>query len=345
MTAPGPGRRGPSRRRWARLPWRVLAGAGVLLAAAGFVDAGVPLALVQAVAPLLGLLGLAVVAGAALARDRWAALAAGLAVAVLLWPVAPRPLATGSPVGGAGAREWRVLAYNTLNGAADPAAIVDAVREHRVDVLVLTEENTLHWGALRHAGLPRLLPYATGVDGFGGTIIATSVPVTCVDVPAGGRCGRVVAVQPWEEVSDLHRTPPSFPLPAVRLPDGTLVRGIHAWSPRMDPPERWRQQQEELIAWRDARPADERLIIAGDANASMSHPVFRRLADGLAHAPRGGFPWTRTWTPGWPIPRFVQIDHILARGFDVADEGVLGLPGSDHGAVWARLVPAGSSRR
>lgn len=209
------------------------------------------------------------------------------------------------------------------------------------DVLVLAEVSAAHWEALRGAGIGELLPHATGsVGGSASTVVATREPATCVDVPSHVRCGEVVDVgeQGTPAVVEGEQVITGFDMPAVRLASGTVVRGVHLWSPRLTPVERWHTDQRAMIEWVAARP-EERLVLAGDFNASLSHPVFRQLSAGMSSAPAGMLPWTRTWPFGWPIPPFVQIDHVLARGMTPVAAGTIVIPGSDHAAVWAQLQP------
>lgn len=65
--------------------------------------------------------------------------------------------------------------------------------------------------------------------------------------------------------------------------------------------------------------------------ADPRSPVAGRLS------PRAPWPWRPTWPQGSRIPPFVQIDHVLARGFAVADEGIVHVPGTDHAGVTATL--------
>ncbi|WP_168582561.1 endonuclease/exonuclease/phosphatase family protein [Gephyromycinifex aptenodytis] len=321
----------------ARIPLlSVLAGVGLLGAAASFLDAPGVVPLFQALAPTVGAVGLLVVAAAAVGRRWWTALAAALASATLIAPVValpPPPASTTGP-------RLSVLAINTLYGGADAQRIVDLVRERRVDVLVLTEIHTPLWDRLTQHGLARSLPYATGRSGgAGGTIIATAEPVRCVDLPESARCGQVVT-RPRNGYAGRDASGDySFDMPTVRLADGTLLRGVHAWSPRLAPLERWHSQQSDLADWVGAHADEPRLVMAGDFNGSMSHPSFRAVARGFDHSPRGMLPWVRTWprSPQAPGIPFVQIDHVLARGWKAVDQAVLRVEGSDHDAVWSLL--------
>jgi endonuclease/exonuclease/phosphatase family metal-dependent hydrolase len=41
------------------------------------------------------------------------------------------------------------------------------------------------------------------------------------------------------------------------------------------------------------------------------------------------------------MPPFVQLDHVLVRGFDVVDAGTTAIGNTDHAAVWATLRTTG----
>ncbi|WP_312720275.1 hypothetical protein [Mobilicoccus sp.] len=54
--------------------------------------------------------------------------------------------------------------------------------------------------------------------------------------------------------------------------------------------------------------------------ADPRSPVAGRLS------PRAPWPWRPTWPQGSLIPPLVQIDHVLAHGFAVADEEIVHVP-------------------
>jgi len=94
------------------------------------------------------------------------------------------------------------------------------------------------------------------------------------------------------------------------------------------------------IAVRLGRP----LIVAGDFNAESWTHAVRLAAESSGTRPLGG--WRRTWVGTYPtpigeIPAPVghQIDHLLVSpGIGVAILGTVGLPGSDHRGLVARLT-------
>lgn len=334
---------------------RGLAIGAALLAPLPYVDVAGPLPGIQAGTPIAGVASLAVAGWLAWRRDWWPSalslVAAGLlAGPVVLPPARPDPggvgtigaaAASAGPSGGvfAGTSEFRLMSLNVEFGRADPNAVVALTIDRRIDVLILTEMTPGGWRRLEDAGLRRRFPNATGRTdtGASGTVILSRLPFTCVDTVEGSPCGQVVTRPPDAPSYRLGDAAATFDLPSVRLADGTVVRGVHTRPPSFLRNDRWQREQHDLRAWVDGLPAGARVVLAGDYNASPSHPAFRRLADGLARAPHTGFPWTRTWPEGARVPALIQIDHILSRGFAVLEEGVDVVPNTDHAAVWAQL--------
>ncbi len=334
---------------------RGLAIGAAVLAPVPYVDLAGPLPPLQAGTPLAGV-GALVVAGLLAWRQDWWPTALSLVAAGLL--AGPVVLPPDRPDGGGVAEAarsagtataadtradlpttFRLMSLNVQFGRADPGAVVALADERRIDVLILTEMTPDGWRRLEEAGIRRRFPHATGRTdrGASGTVMLSRTPFRCVDTGEGSPCGQVVTRAADAPSYRLGDAPATFDLPSVRLSDGTIVRGIHARPPSFLRNDRWRQEQHDLRSWVDSLPAGTRVVLAGDYNASPSHPAFRRLADGLARAPHTGFPWARTWPEGARVPSLVQIDHILSRGFAVTDEGIDVVPDTDHAAVWAQL--------
>lgn len=257
-----------------------------------------------------------------LALRQWAAAGlAALATVALLAVIAPR--AFGGPDDLEG-RSLRVMSANVLRGRADPDAVLEAVRERRVEVLTVQELTPRFARRFERAGASRFLPHSSlatrpGVIGSG---IYSRYPIApgprgeyvtqtrgTIDVERGLRLG-VISTHPilpttpgqieeWKVALD------GFPDPAARGP-----------------------------VW----------LLIGDFNATLDQAEFRRLLDrGYADA---GERLGKGLTPTWPAIdkpfRFlpVTIDHVLYDRDRVGarDYRVLDLPGSDHRAVYAELV-------
>nr|WP_281496876.1 endonuclease/exonuclease/phosphatase family protein [Ornithinimicrobium sp. F0845] len=202
------------------------------------------------------------------------------------------------------------------------AEIVALVRQYDVDALVLLEATARTGDQVAHGSLSDLLPHVSGQvrEDAGGTLVLTAEPhVELPDPPAGTFTQVAVRVQG-----------------AGGDADWTLV-AVHPAPPLLTTSDRWRDDLAALQAWVEGH-REGRLVLAGDFNASQGHPAFRALSDGMVDAHReAGAGWVRTWPMGSPVPPFIQLDHVLARGFAVQDAGVADLTGSDHRAVWARL--------
>lgn len=326
--------RGTTFGRWVL---RGLALGAAVLAPLSYVDLPGPLPPVQAGLPLVGIAALATSGLLGWRRDWWPATISLVAAAAMVGPVVMPP--SRPDADSAQGATVRMMSLNVEFGRADPSALIRLVDERRIDVLVLTEITPDGWRRVQDAGLRDRFSHATGRTdtGASGTVILSRHPFSCVDTVEGSPCGQVVTRNPDAPAFRLGATAATFDLPSIRLVDGTVIRGIHARPPSFTGNDRWQREQHELRAWVDEHPLDTRLIMAGDFNATPSHPAFRALADGLARAPNTGLPWTRTWPQEARIPPLVQIDHILSRGFAVLAEGVDIVPGTDHAAIWADL--------
>lgn len=225
-----------------------------------------------------------------------------------------------------GPTDLTVMSANLEFGGADAGALVRAATEHRVDVLVLVEVTPEAMSRLRAAGLDALLSRQAGSPqpGAVGTVVRSRFPVTLLgDGVLPGVESRVSFQQP---VISVHGPTGPFTLRAVHVPAPVGF------------PRSWRQGLAALSEWTQAQPGDVPLVLAGDFNASSAHPAYRGLADLLTDAHRAsGSGWVRTWPQDSPLPPFVQLDHVLVRGFGVVASGTVVLGGTDHAAVWATL--------
>jgi endonuclease/exonuclease/phosphatase (EEP) superfamily protein YafD len=284
-----------------------------------WVDGGVLVVAVQCALPVAGA-SLVLLLAAALWARRWllTVMTAALLVPMvgLAWPwwVQPELRAPSQD-------DTVVMTSNLLFGAGDLATVEQAVRQHEVDALVLLEVTPASLAAIEDSSLAEALPHRSGgarLDA-GGTVVLTAQPHAAVSEGPDFFFDQVVVRvepesaggRPWL-LFGAHPVPPTLP--------------------------QWSAELEALGAWQRAQPRQVPLVMAGDFNASSAHPALRRLQGGLTDAQRRTAPgWVRTWPRGRLIPAFVQLDHVFVRGWDVVDAGQLGIPGSDHDAVWARL--------
>ncbi|MEV1332087.1 endonuclease/exonuclease/phosphatase family protein [Micromonospora costi] len=261
-------------------------------------------------------------------RRRWPALVAAVAAVALVAVVAPRGLASSPPR--ATGPTVRLLTANLLAGGAAPDTLVDLVRRHRVDVLVVQEFTPRAQADLDRLGLDRLLPYRqlNPLDGTPGSGLYSRFPIG--DVGVRRHRGAWGFTQAYGTVA-VPGAPP------VR------VESAHPAAPyAVDQVGFWRA---DLAAQPPATPDGELRILAGDFNATLDHSPLRALLRtgyvDAADATGRGF--VGTWGPydGDPIPP-VTIDHVLVdRRIAPRTVRVLNLPGTDHRPVLATLqLPA-----
>jgi endonuclease/exonuclease/phosphatase (EEP) superfamily protein YafD len=248
-----------------------------------------------------------------------AALGAALALTAAVLPRAvptPQLLLSGPRV--------TIESLNMRYGHADPATVVDLVREYHVDVLSLQELTPEAVSALGAAGLWRLLPHrhllpASGAAGSG---LASRFPLR----------GRTFSRRSY------FRQPSAV----LELGGGAelTVVAVHAVAPRPDlPVEGWRRGLRSL-----PRPGSAPRVLAGDFNATLDHRALRRLLgrgyrDAGAEVGDGLVP---TWPADEPGPPVAAIDHVLlSGGVTVSSYTVKAVPGSDHRSIIAALrVPS-----
>ncbi|WP_076261082.1 endonuclease/exonuclease/phosphatase family protein [Intrasporangium flavum] len=311
------------RRRWRRVADVALLAALLLLLAVaalrGWDTTAYLVVVLQTAGPIV-VVGLVLLAAAALLLRRWAvsvpvvaAAVVALVVAAPAWSSSTRPKVDP---------DLTVMSANLHEGHANPLQIMDAVRYHAVDVLVLVEVTPEAVSDLEDAGARTYFPQRVGraSEGVVGTLLLSRYPLTERDAgvsPAGD------SLQPDVDVTT--------PVGRVRL------RAVHPPPPLQGRTDAWHAALTSLTSWVHEQPTTEPLLLAGDFNASSGHPVYRRLADGLVDAQvAAGRGWVRTWPfEGRRIPPYVALDHQLSRGLVVVDAGQVALNRTDHAAVWA----------
>lgn len=207
----------------------------------------------------------------------------------------------------------RVLSLNTHFGDADEAAVATMVEDIGPDVLFLSETNTADVEAVAAA--------------------TAYMPLTQADPGDGGADAVVALVRPgYEEqaqaTAELVQGVTRFQMPSVRVVQDavvTHVAGVHAVAPIGADRGGWDDDLRRIGEWAAQR---DKLVLAGDFNATRGHPRFRDIdlqscTGHLAHTP--------TWPAPFPV---IRLDHILTTG-QCFDAGMVAVPGTDHRGVWA----------
>ena len=262
--------------------------------------------------------------GAALAKGRWHLATAVLAVLLLglhVWWFAPQVVGS-DPAAAEGAPRIVVMNANLYEGHAKAADVVDAVREHHVNILVLEEITPGLLQQMDDLGLAELLPERVGEPDYmvAGTMILADQPLT-------DHVRLRTTFQSWEATYD-----------------GLTVLGVHPVAP-VDPAG-WRADHAAILEQAEADHAD---LVVGDMNATPDHEPMRELDDaGFRDAGEVG---NVGWQPTWPanhvgvfplLPPVVRIDHVLI-GDRMASLGTstVDIAGTDHYALLATVARRG----
>jgi endonuclease/exonuclease/phosphatase (EEP) superfamily protein YafD len=218
------------------------------------------------------------------------------------------------------------MSANLHLGQANPLQLMDAVRYHSVDVLVLTEATPDAIRGLDDDGATTYFTQRIGTpraDSFTGTMILSRYPLSLISAGIDQAVEATPSAQPEVDVTVAGSH--------VRL------KVAHPMAPLRGDTDQWHAGLQRLDAWKDAQHGSDPVLIAGDFNASFGHPVFRSLATGLEDAQRAaGQGWVRTWPySDSRMPPFVQIDHVLSRGLTLVEAGEIAYNRADHAGVWA----------
>lgn len=258
----------------------------------------------------------------ALLRKRWVVgLTMTLVAVVLVANVAPRAFPDARP-NGVG-QQVRLMTSNLLTGIADAQAIVQEVRQRKIDILAMQELTPEMVRDLERASLNQVLPNRVFLDepGGSGSGIASRFPLSQRNLTPPGtlqQAGALVNLPGRDiEVVSVH------PLPPV------VTAGPEAW-------------QRELAGLPAPDSTGAIRVLAGDFNATLDHVGLTRLLNKgyVDAADQVGKGLIHTWPSKsgvWPPP--VTIDHVLVDAKCLVDTvDVFDVPGSDHRAVVTQFV-------
>lgn len=215
------------------------------------------------------------------------------------------------------------MSANLRWGLADPERFVALLRQHRVDVVGLQE-----LGHDQADAIAEELPFGlmSPAEGPGGTGLALRRPAKVDAIAMNFRPLHVAMLEPGEwpglhgpvEIAATH-----FAAPHVK------PYGSGFWH-------RYRQLR-DIEGYLVSNPLDRRVLV-GDFNATPVWPAYRRIASHLTDAAvevaqLQGRPLRKTWGPLLDSAHWLRIDHAFVRGLRSLDFEVVGIEGSDHGAI------------
>lgn len=228
-----------------------------------------------------------------------------------------------------------VVAWNTLGDATGPGAIADLAAAEQADIVVLpetTEETAVVVAEiLREAGRPMWVHSLQFDPELELKARSTSV---------------LVSVELGEYARD-DAVGSTTVLPSIVLRpidgDGPTIIGVHPIAPVPGELANWRAD----LAWLDEVCRGERVIMAGDLNATADHFTATDDGPGLGSCVDAGLVdgagAVGTWPTRLPALLGAPIDHVLATpDLDITGFRVITTyddAGSDHRPIVARLVP------
>ncbi|WEV66158.1 MULTISPECIES: endonuclease/exonuclease/phosphatase family protein [unclassified Bifidobacterium] len=221
----------------------------------------------------------------------------------------------------------RVMTVNVYKGRASAKAIVDAVRDQRVEVLALQETTKPFVRALSAEGIDEYLPYSqiSSSDGKYGNALFSA---TALDSPADDDVDSSASFMPGGTVSFAGGKMP------VRFVS------VHTTSPKPGYWTQWHASLDDVATMRSHKHT--RYVLMGDFNATTDHTPLRNILGSRFHdaAQSSGSGFVFTWPANRPgLPKFAGIDHIvLDRGIVAGQVGTVAIPGSDHAALLATIA-------
>lgn len=292
-------------------------------------DALEPLAVVNALEPVVYLPAWLVLGGALTTR-RWllAGAAAAVAAAQVAF-VAPELLAAETvPAWAAHAPILRLLDANVDKNLTFEAGYRRAIEADRPDVVAFEEFTPTALQSLLGSGALRRLPYRCAEPAFGavGLFAAARWPLRGCHVQSVLRDGG-------------HA--PFMMSATLATPAGPVaLRVVHTLAPL---PAYWPQWAAGLAAIdRSVRDSGvRRMLMVGDFNATWGNRDFAALlGDGLTDgAAARGQALAMTWPDGALVPPFVRIDHVLSGpGLAVTAIAAHAGFGSDHHYLTATVA-------
>ncbi len=219
-----------------------------------------------------------------------------------------------------------VVTGNVLIDNPTPELFVEAVLQHRPDVLLLQELTPNAW---------RRIEAADAVDDY---------PIRIVDPQATGLGSAILSRLPLRNQDVIDRDITRWTTAEVQAAGGEWVTivNVHTTSPLDSGSiDRWKDELRDLAQW--AKHTEVPLILAGDFNATVQHDGFRQILEsGVSDAhQQAGAGFGHTWSlRGVPL---MGLDHVLVSdGVEFRKAWSVYGPGSDHRLVVAALSTTSS---
>lgn len=301
-----------------KLPWLIVAPWAICAFLRLFaLDLGHPLIAAFAFIPWVAFTAFIPLIVTILLRARWPAVTAGVVILVFIMLLGGRSLPGPNPT--ANGSRVTVMTLNTYAGAVDERAVVDLVRNFRVDVLSLQELTPQAVDRLRDAGLEQELPFA--------------LDDSRASVYGAGIWSRHPLTRTHTQTNPKQSASPEAAFAGL----GIRVRAVHPLPPvSSESANRWEKDLAALPA--AATPDGSLRILAGDFNATLDHRALRGVINhgytDAADATGNGL--AGTWPTYGNIT--IAIDHVLAdERIQLEKVRSMSVLGTDHRALIVQL--------
>ena len=221
-------------------------------------------------------------------------------------------------------RYARIMTFNTKEGKADAAQIVETVRTEHVEVLAMQEVTWDLINRLKTAGIASYLPYSniaqqTWHDNGGVNVLFSAAPME-------------------------NATADLIPVESSSIPASTIDFGgkkvrfgsVHPFSPRPRNQGLWNKSLDSIAQLRRYDNGAS-YVLMGDFNSTWDHASFRYLLGSrfVDSGEQSGEGFHMTYPAVFPI---AEIDHIVHdRDIHVGDLETKRIDGSDHLALLGTL--------
>ena len=216
------------------------------------------------------------------------------------------------------AEQISVLSINMKQSSGSTSDVAREAKLRGADVIVLLEcDETAANDLVRQEGMAE---YRFRSPASRKTTLAASVILSRVPLESSG--GDIGLARP----NDLQQ-------PYVRLSlasgKSVVVVGVHPVPPLPALAGAWAAESTDVRAFAEKQERlGDRVILAGDFNATRDHPSFRKILEGRVEVSKS---WglAATWPSSTPL---LSLDHIVARGFDCLERGSFRVQG-----LWVKL--------
>jgi endonuclease/exonuclease/phosphatase family metal-dependent hydrolase len=241
--------------------------------------------------------------------------------------------------------ELKVFSLNCYESSVQISDLASVISQYQPDVVVLHEADNILENKLQDVLGDNQFQYSSNNN-------ASDNPEYSYDDAVSNRVasGLILSRFPIDRYQTALSEYGTLQNPAVilKLPNKQiLLQGVHLYPPIELYANNWRDDLD--LAFATTQKADtssttdptfDAVIFAGDFNAEISHPGFRKLLTNLAdpYSKCGLFgAFCNSWKAGSILPSLFQLDHILVKDLGYISTELISVKNTDHLGVFVKL--------